>query len=54
MMTSESGIGCAIIFTGVPVYFLVISEEYVKKPDWVKRVMGRFGFLNPCFLTPVF
>lgn len=36
----ETGIGCAIIFTGVPVYFLVISEEYVKKPDWVKRVMG--------------
>ena len=37
----ETGIGCAIIFSGVPVYFLVISDDYVTKPDIVKRFMGR-------------
>ena len=37
----ETGIGCAIIFSGVPVYFLVISDDYVQKPVAIKRFMGR-------------
>merc|ERR1711963_894077 len=36
----ETGIGCAIIFTGVPVYFIVVSDDYVKKPESVRRLLG--------------
>merc|ERR1712181_160341 len=36
----ETGIGCAIIFTGVPVYFIIVSDDYVKKPESVRRFLG--------------
>jgi len=36
----ETGIGCAIIFSGVPVYFIVISDDYVQKPVAIKRFMA--------------
>jgi len=43
MMASpvETGIGCVIIFTGVPVYLILVSDEYVKKPDWVKKFLAK-------------
>lgn len=36
----ETGIGCVIIFTGVPVYLILVSDEYVKKPDCVKKFLA--------------
>jgi len=36
----ETGIGCVIIFTGVPVYLILVSDEFVKKPDCIKRFLG--------------
>merc|ERR1712013_567316 len=36
----ETGIGCAIIFTGVPVYFIIVSDDYVKKPEYVRRLLA--------------
>merc|ERR1712061_418121 len=36
----ETGIGCAIIFTGVPVYFIIVSDDYVKKPESVRRFLA--------------
>merc|ERR1712012_1267804 len=36
----ETGIGCAIIFTGVPVYFIIVSDDYVKKPEYIRRLLG--------------
>ena len=41
IVTSSTGIGCAIIFTGVPVYFIVVSDDYVKKPESVRRFLGK-------------
>ena len=45
--TLFSGIGCAIIFTGVPVYFIVVSDDYVKKPESVRRFLGEQIFQEP-------
>ena len=50
MSYSFSGIGCAIIFTGVPVYFIVVSDDYVKKPESVRRFLGEEAFQEPSVL----
>ena len=41
------GIGCAIIFTGVPVYFIIVSDDYVKKPESVRRFLGEEDLQKP-------
>ena len=41
------GIGCAIIFTGVPVYFIIVSDDYVKKPESVRRFLGEEDLEKP-------
>ena len=40
------GIGCAIIFTGVPVYFIIVSDDYVKKPEYVRRLLGKASLIT--------
>ena len=55
------GIGCAIIFTGVPVYFIIVSDDYVKKPEYVRRFLGEASLIttawifnsSPCTLHPI-
>ena len=57
------GIGCAIIFTGVPVYFIIVSDDYVKKPEYVRRLLGEASLIitawififnsSPCNLHPI-
>ena len=57
------GIGCAIIFTGVPVYFFIVSDDYVKKPEYVRRLLGEDSLIttawififnsSPCNLHPI-
>lgn len=43
MMASpvETGIGLCMILTGVPVYFLIVSDDYVTKPVCIRRFLGK-------------
>ena len=38
----ETGYGCAIIATGVPVYFIFVSEDLITKPACVHKFLGLF------------
>ena len=38
----ETGYGCAIIATGVPVYFIFVSEDLITKPACVHKLLGMF------------
>ena len=44
------GIGCAIIFTGVPVYFIIVSDDYVKKPEYVRRLLGEASLITTAWI----
>ena len=44
------GIGCAIIFTGVPVYFIIVSDDYVKKPEYVRRLLGKASLITTAWI----
>jgi len=35
----ETGYGCAIIATGVPVYFIFVSEDLITKPACVHKLL---------------
>jgi len=49
----ETGFGCLIIATGVPVYFLLASD-HIKKPDCFKQMMGEItvGLQKILVVTP--
>ena len=44
------GIGCAIIFTGVPVYFIIVSDDYVQKPEYVRRLLGEASLITTAWI----
>ena len=45
------GIGLCMILTGVPVYFLIVSDDYVTKPVCIRRFLGdSLPPVCPCFL----
>ena len=39
-VTSSTGIGCAIIASGIPVYFIFVTEYPLKKPAPIRRFLG--------------
>lgn len=38
---SSTGIGCAIIASGIPVYFILVSEYPLKKPVSLRQFLGQ-------------
>ena len=37
----STGIGCAIIASGIPVYFILVSEYPFQKPGSIRRFLGQ-------------
>ena len=49
---SSTGIGCAIIASGIPVYFILVSEYPLKKPVSLRQFLGQnlhSGKISICF-----
>ena len=54
-VTSSTGIGCAIIASGIPVYFIFVTEYPLKKPAPIRRFLGHrmhFGKKPSVFPQP--